>query len=193
MCALYKVVKITPTNYTKVQIPFSWVHGNLCVYCKHKNRWKSHDQCVNLYLFFIFLIFPLSTLVCLALYYWIDNTRPNRRVFCPGVTQGLTHLEWDFISFLPIYSFSLRRHFFYPTFTFHSSLGVFVEETKKANDEWKAVGESRKAWHIWGDFYSFPPILFFFRFLFFFLIPAYLDYLSWVTVLRKVTLLRKER
>jgi len=48
------------------------------------------------------------------------------------VTQGLTHLGWEFISFLPFYLFSLRRHrFFCSPIILFSSLFVFYWIDKK--------------------------------------------------------------
>ena len=137
MCVEYKVIKGMLTTYVKYQIQFSQIHENLWVYHKHKNRRKSHDQCINLYYIYFFLI-PrsqhLSVRCCI-----IEEIIQRRTDKCFGVevSQGLTHLGWYFTLFLSIYSSFGFLFFFVPSLTFYLARFMFfwIRKTKNGQDK----------------------------------------------------------
>ena len=70
---------------------------------KYQNKLKSHDQCINIY-YILFFFIPAIVLYYLWRGVCRANTKTPQIVQVVGVVmQGLTHLGWDFISFLPFY------------------------------------------------------------------------------------------
>ena len=76
--------------------------------------YKNLTTNVLIYIIFISFFFPPSSsssyaALCLG---GLSIKTQHAMMIVGVVTQVLTHLGWYFTLFLPIYSFSLRRHFF---------------------------------------------------------------------------------
>ena len=64
--AVYKVTKRGVANYIKDKI---YVHKYMKVhtYHKHKNKGKSHDQCINYYIYILFFLIPVNVSIYIVL------------------------------------------------------------------------------------------------------------------------------
>ena len=110
-------------------INLSWFHD----YSKDIQLTENLTTNVLIFIYFIFFYTRRTRFIFCCIFLQQEKNRTEDESFDPVVTQGLTHLWWDLISFLPFYLFSLRRpHFFWsPSIVFLHLLYVFMNSKNK--------------------------------------------------------------
>ena len=127
------------TIYIKIKYVF---HKHVKLTINTKTTKKFTINVLILYIYIIFFYLHVNAVFLCFFKIWELKIKTEKDSSSPGVSHGLTHLEWYFFSFLPFYLFSLRRpHFFlYPRFSVHFSCFVFWEQQKTRTREVNSRG-----------------------------------------------------
>ena len=73
---------------------------------------------VLILIYFYFFCYNIRIYILVACIYWIDKSTQRGYKCSPGVSQGLTHLDWEFQSFLAFYIILYLFIFFSPRLSY---------------------------------------------------------------------------
>ena len=116
-----------------------------------KNNWKSHDQCINSYIY-LFLFFIPSIILSSSCCVWLEgNQTNNKTMIIPGVVAARLDTFGIRLVFSPILFILYILFFFIARSSYILCFFLCVGHIRKKKQRMYAwYGSRGKAWHI-GD------------------------------------------